>query len=281
LSSVLPSGVALTGLDSAHQLGAVTTGKTAVVDGLNNADLDWLGSAKPLVTATVSGPGGRSAADSRGVDWTAFSRGAEQNKYQVAAESARGFRPGSVVWVKESGSGRVVIDQLSWAAAIPLPAQTALASGLAAALGVAFISGSGSGLLSTDGWKGFASPNNADAPLAYDRDETTRWSSNAVQTPGMYYGVDLGATHTLTRVIWDSALSPGDLPRGLDIQTSADGTTYTTVLSLTAAQVSSMSNAGVLTIPLNSVTTRYLKMIDTGSAPGNYLSLHELYLFGQ
>ena len=41
-----------------------------------------------------------------------------------------------------------------------------------------------------------------------------------------------------------------------------------------------MSNAGVLTIPLNSVTTRYLKMIDTGSAPGNYLSLHELYLFG-
>ena len=281
LSSVLPSGVTLAGLDSAHQLGAVTTGKSAVVDGLNNADLDWLGSARPLVTATVSGSGGTSAADSRGVDWTAFSRGAEQNKYQVAAESTRGFTPGSVVWVKDSGAGRVVIDQLSWPVTIPLPAQTTLASGLAAGLGVAFTAGSGSGLLSTNGWKGFASPNNADAPLAYDRDETTRWSSNAVQTPGMYYGVDLGSTHTLTRIIWDSALSPGDLPRGLDIQTSSDGSTYATVLSLTAAQVSSMSNAGVLTIPLSSVTTRYLKMIDTGSAPGNYLSLHELYLFGQ
>jgi hypothetical protein len=281
LSSVLPAGVTLTGLDSAHQLGAVTTGKSAVVDGLTNADLDWPGSAKPLVTATVSGPGGTSAVDSRGVDWTAFSRGAEQNKYQVAAESARGFTPGSVVWVKESGSGQVVIDQLSWAVSIPLPAQTALAAGLAAGLGVAFTAGSGSGLLSTNGWKGFASPNNAAAGNAFDRNETTRWSSDAVQVPGMYYGVDLGATHTLTRIIWDSALSPGDLPRGLDIQTSQDGTTYTTVASLTAAQVSSMSNAGVLTIPLNSVTTRYLKMIDTGSAPGNYLSLHELYLFGQ
>jgi hypothetical protein len=278
LNSVLPPGVALAALDAAHQLGAVTTGKSAVADGLNNADLDWLGSVRPLVTATVSGPGGTSAADSRGVDWTAFSRGTEQNKYQVAAESARGFTPGSVVWVKDSGSGRVVIDQLSWAAAIPLPAQTALASGLAAGLGVAFTAGSGSGLLSTDGWKGFANPDNADAPLAYDRDETTRWSSNAVQTPGMYYGVDLGATHTLTRIIWDSALSPGDLPRGLDIQTSTDGTTYTTVLSI--PDTSSLSNAGILTIPLNSVTTRYLKMIDTGSAPGNYLSLHELYLFG-
>lgn len=81
-------------------------------------------------------------------------------------------------------------------------------------------------------------------------------------------------------VPWDDSPAPGDLPRGLDIEISSDGTTCTTVLSLTAAQVSSMTNAGVLTIPLNSVTTRYLKMVDTGSA-GNYLSLYELYLFGQ
>jgi beta-galactosidase len=281
LSGVLPAGVALAGLDADHQGGAVTTGNSAVLDGLNNADLDWSFSAAPLVTATVSGPGGISAADSRGVDWSAFASGAEQNKYQVAEESARGFTPGSVVWVKDTGSGRLVIDMLSWPASTPLPAQTTLAAGLAAALGVGFTAGSGSGLLSTAGWTGFASPNNAAAPLAYDRNESTRWSSNALQTPGMYYGVDLGATHTLTRIVWDDSPAPGDLPRGLDLQTSQDGTTYTTVLSLTSAQVSSMSNAGVLTIPLNSVTIRYLKMVDTGSAPSNYLSLYELYLFGQ
>jgi hypothetical protein len=173
----------------------------------------------------------------------------------------------------------VVIDQLRWAVATPLPTQTALAAGIAAGLGVAFTAGSGSGLISTDGWNGFASPNDAEAARAYDRDETTRWSSSAVQTPGMYYGLDMGAPHTLTKIIWDSALSSGDLPRGLDLQTSQDGTTYTAVLSI--PDTSSLSNAGVLTIPLQSVTTRFLKMIDTGSASGNYLSLHELYLFGQ
>ncbi|HEX4290339.1 MAG TPA: discoidin domain-containing protein, partial [Trebonia sp.] len=254
LSGVLPAGVTLAALDAAHQSGAVTTGDSAALDGLNNADLDWPGAANPLVTATVSGPGGTSAADSRGVDWTAFAAGAEQNKYQVAAESARGFTPGSVFWVKKTGSGQVVIDMLSWPAAIPLPAQTTLAAGISAGLGAGFTAGSGSGLLPTTGWTGFASPNNGAAGNAFDRIESTRWSSNALQTPGMYYGVDLGATHTLTRIVWDDSPAPGDLPRGVEIQTSPDGTTYTTVLSLTSTQVSSLTNAGVLTITLNSVT---------------------------
>jgi hypothetical protein len=275
---VLPAGTTLTALDSAHQLGAVTTGKSALADGLSNADLDWLGSATALVTATVSGGGGTSAVDSRGVDWTAFTKGAEQNKYQIAAESARGFRPASALRETRVGKGRVVIDQLRWAVATPLPKHTAVAAGIAASLGVGFNAGSGSGLLPTTGWQGFASPNNGAAHLAYDRDETSRWSSDTRQSPGMYYGVDLGAPHTLTRVIWDSSLSAGDLPPSLDVQTSTDGTTYTTVLSI--PDTSTLSNAGVLTIPLDSVTTRYLKMIDTGSTSGNYLSLHELYLFG-
>jgi hypothetical protein len=278
LAPVLPAGTTLTALDSAHRLGAVTTGKSALADGLSNADLDWLGSATPLVTATVSGGDGTSAVDSRGVDWTAFTKGAEQNKYQVAAESARGFRPASALRETRVGKGRVVIDQLHWAVATPLPKHTAVAAGIAASLGVGFNAGSGSGLLPTTGWQGFANPNNGAAHLAYDRDETSRWSSGTRQSPGMYYGVDLGATHTLTRVIWDSSLSAGDLPPSLDVQISADGTTYTTVLSI--PDTSTLSNAGVLTIPLDSVTTRYLKMVDTGSTSGNYLSLHELYLFG-
>jgi hypothetical protein len=279
LGAVLPTGLTLNTLDAEHQFGAVTTGESALADGLTNADLDWLGAATALVSATVSGGGGTSALASRGVDWTAFTKGVEQNKYQIAAESARGFTPTSVLWETAVGSGRVVIDQLGWAVATPLPAQTALAAGIAAGLGVGFTAGSGSGLIPTAGWVGFASPNNGDAPLAYDRNESTRWSSNTFQTPGMYFGLDMGATHTLTRIIWDSALSAGDLPRGLDIQTSADGSTYATVLSI--PDTSTLSNAGVITIPLQSVTTRYLKMVDTGSASGNYLSLHELYLFGQ
>ncbi|HUN35035.1 MAG TPA: glycoside hydrolase family 2 TIM barrel-domain containing protein, partial [Trebonia sp.] len=65
LGPVLPSDLTLASLDAAHQYGAVTTGKSALVDGLNNADLDWTGSAAPLVTQTVAGSGGTSAIDSR------------------------------------------------------------------------------------------------------------------------------------------------------------------------------------------------------------------------
>jgi hypothetical protein len=279
LAAVLPPGVTLAALDSAHQFGAVTTGTSALADGLTNADLDWPGSATPLVTATVSGSGGKSAVDSRGVNWKSFSTGQEQNKYQVAAESARGFRPASVLWEKQVSKGRVVIDQLRWAVATPLPAQTAVAAGIAAGLGVGFTAGSGSGLISPTGWQGFASVNNGAAHLGYDRDESTRWTSVGRQVPGMYFGVDLGVTRTLTRIIWDAALSANDLPRGLDVQTSSDGTTYTTILSFPDTSI--VSNAGVLTVPLDSVTTRYLKLVDTGSTTSNYLSLHELYLFGE
>jgi hypothetical protein len=281
LGSVLPSDLELTSLDSAHQNGAVITGESAVVDGLNNADLDWPGSASPLVTQTVAGSGGTSAIDSRAVDWSSlYNGGAEQTKFQDAAESTLGFSPGSVVWVKSVGSGQLVIDMLNWPSGSALPAQITLAAGIAAGLGIGFTASSGGTLISTTGWTGFASPNDGDAPLAYDGNLSTRWSSNALQEPGMYYGVDLGGVYALSKIVWDNSPAPGDLPRGLDIQTSSDGVTYTTVLSLTSDQITNMTDSGVLTIGLDSVTTQYLKMVDTGSAPGNYMSLYELYLFG-
>jgi beta-galactosidase len=280
LNGVLPSGTTLASLDSAHQFGALTTGASALLDGLNNADLDWPGGGSPLVTATVSVSGGTSAADSRGVNWTELIEGVEQTMYQNVLESELGFTSASVFLAASAGSGQIVIDMLNWPTALPLPSQTTLAAGLAAGLGIGFTESSVTPLLSTAGWVGFASPNNAAAPNAYDRNLLTRWTSNTSQTPGMYYGVDLGATHTLTEIVWDNAPAPTDLPRSLDIQTSPDGTTYTTVLSLTSAQVTSMTEAGVLMIPVDSVTTQYLKLLNTGSA-SYYLSLYELYLFGE
>jgi beta-galactosidase len=284
LSGVLPSGTTLASLDSSHQLGALTTENSALLDGLNNADLDWSGSASPLVTETVSVSGGTSAADSRGVDWTMLIDGVEQTMYQNVLESELGFTPASVFLAAVTGSGRVVLDMLNWPSSLPLPSQTALAAGIAAGLGIGFVESSGSGLLSTTGWTGFASPNNGAAPDAYDGNLTTRWSSNAPDAPGMYFGLDLGATHTLTKIIWDNSPAPTDMPISLDIQTSPDGTTYTTVLSLTAAEVTSMTESGVLTIPLDGVTTQYLKLLQTGTVAAGqhdyYLSLYELYLFG-
>ena len=63
----------------------------------------------------------------------------------------------------------------------------------------------------------------------------------------------------------------------MQVQSSLDGQNFTTVLTI--ADTTSLVNGGVLTLTLGSVSTQYIKIIDTGSAPGNYLSLHEIYVY--
>jgi beta-galactosidase len=278
VGDIAPAGVSLTPVDAGHQLGAVNTGADAYADGLNNADLDWIGSTAPLVQYSVSGRNGSSAVDTRAVDWTAFVQGAEQNKYGAARNSTVGFTPGSALWSSPVGSGRILFDQLGWSVALPLPKQTGVLASIAAGLGVAFDTGVGTGLLSTDGWTPFTNPDSGQGAQAYDRDSSTRWSSIALQQPGMYYGVDFGAVHTINRIVWDDALAPGDLPNGVKVEISTNGTDYTTVL--TVSDVSSVSSAGVMTLSLTPVAARYLRMTDLGST-GGYLSLYELYVYAQ
>ncbi len=215
------------------------------------------------------------------MDWTAFSKGAEQNKYQVAAESADGFVPASVLWTTSVGSGRVLVDQLLWGTATPLPAQTTLAAGIAAGLGIAFTAGSGAGLLPTTGWVGFASPNNGAAASGYDRDDSTRWSSDALQAPGMYYGLDLGAVHTIGHIVVGRLARDRRRAGGPADPDLLRRRPPTTTVAQHPEHRQPDRRTGVLTIPLDPpLATRYLKMIDTGTA-GTYMSLYELYLFGQ
>lgn len=281
IASALPSGVTLQPVDSAHQFGGLVTGASPLTGGITNADLNWPAGGPAVATYSVSGPGGRSAIDTLAVNWSALAKGAEQNKYAAALESERGFVPGSVLWEATVGRGTVLIDQLGWRTGSALPAQVGLAASLAASLGVEFVAGAGSGLLPTTGWTAFVNPPPGENPKnAYDRNPSTRWSSDALQQPGMYFGLDLGAPHNLTKIIWDSSESPGDCPKGLQLQVSLDNASWATVLTI--PNTSSLVNAGVLTLNLSpSVEARYFKILDTASAPGNYLSLHEIYVYAQ
>jgi hypothetical protein len=97
----------------------------------------------------------------------------------------------------------------------------------------AFGSGGGVRVASDDGLDGLRQPASGENPRnAYDRNPSTRWSSDALQQPGMYFGLDLGAPHNLTKIIWDSSESPGDCPKGLQLQVSLDNVTWTTVLTI-------------------------------------------------
>jgi len=276
VAAFLPGGASLAAVDSAHQHGAVVTGDSPLTAGLSNADLDWPGGGAALVAHTLKARGGTAAVATRAVDWSQFSAGNEQTKYGKAAHSTLGFSAGTALWHGPLGKGTVVVDQLLWPVKSALPAQTGLATTLAANLGVAFAAGSGSGQLPTTGWKGFTNPATGNPANAFDRNPSTRWSTDTLRQPGMYYGLDLGAVHRVEKIIWDASASSGDCPSAADLQVSTDNSTWTTVLSL--ADTSPYITGGVMTLTFDPVDARYLKVVNT-EAGGLYMSVHEIYVY--
>ncbi len=96
----------------------------------------------------------------------------------------------------------------------------------------------------------------------------TRWSS-AFSDP-QWLEVDLGATHTISHVAlnWEAAYA-----KAFQIQTSTDGTNWTTIYSTTTG------TGGVQTIPVSG-SGRYVRMYGTQRATGYGYSLWEFQVFG-
>jgi hypothetical protein len=115
-----------------------------------------------------------------------------------------------------------------------------------------------------------SSTENAGTPAAnaVDGNTGTRWSS-AFSDP-QWIQVDLGATATISQVIlnWESAYATA-----YQIQTSANGTTWTTVYSTTT------STGGVQTLTVSG-SGRYVRMNGTARATGYGYSLWEFQVYG-
>jgi fibronectin type 3 domain-containing protein len=106
------------------------------------------------------------------------------------------------------------------------------------------------------------------AANAVDGNTGTRWSS-AFSDP-QWLQVDLGATHTIAQVIlnWESAYA-----KAFQIQTSTDGTNWTTIYSTTTG------TGGTQTIPVTG-TGRYVRMYGTQRATQYGYSLWEFQIYG-
>jgi fibronectin type 3 domain-containing protein len=106
------------------------------------------------------------------------------------------------------------------------------------------------------------------AANAVDGNTGTRWSS-AFSDP-QWVQVDLGASHAINRVLlnWETAYG-----RAYQIQTSPDGSAWTTVFSTTTG------DGGVDDIALNT-TGRYVRMYGTQRATQYGYSLWELQVYG-
>ncbi|RCG28583.1 DUF1080 domain-containing protein [Sphaerisporangium album] len=107
------------------------------------------------------------------------------------------------------------------------------------------------------------------ASAAVDASTTTRWSS-AFSDP-QWIQVDLGATYTINRVrlVWEAAYGSA-----YQIQTSPNGTTWTTARSITGGNGGEDDNTGL------NASTRYVRIYGTTRATAYGYSLFTFEVYG-
>ena len=110
-----------------------------------------------------------------------------------------------------------------------------------------------------------------DPAAIVDGDASTRWTSDAAQTPGQQIQVDLGRATHFDQVALDAGGNVGDYARGYRVEVSKDGTAWSTVATGTPT-------GQLTTIDVGQVTARYLRVTQTGTA-GSWWSVADLRLY--
>ena len=121
-------------------------------------------------------------------------------------------------------------------------------------------------------WKLTASHKPADAWLATDGNPTTRYTTGTPQVPGMWFQIELPQEAKIVGLQLDSVESANDYPRGYKLEISSDGEKWKQIAA-------GKGIAGVTDIQFPVESAKFLRIIQTGSATGNYWSIHELRVF--
>lgn len=119
-------------------------------------------------------------------------------------------------------------------------------------------------------WKLSASLNPERLQNALDGNPSTRWDTKSFQKPGMWFEVELPKETTIAGLLLDTTGSGNDYPRGYDVQLSNDGKTWGNPI------VSGKGTSAVTEIQFPPTKTRFIRITQTGSAKGNFWSIHEL-----
>jgi F5/8 type C domain len=130
-------------------------------------------------------------------------------------------------------------------------------------------SGSGTGQLSDSGWTASSNTNSssADAPQnAIGGTSGSRFSSDADQTPGMWWEVNMGSQQAFTEVELNSGSNTGDYARGYDVEVSNDGTKWTPVYFATGS-------SSPETADFSPQTAQYIRILLTASSSTNWWSM--------
>jgi hypothetical protein len=102
---------------------------------------------------------------------------------------------------------------------------------------------------------------------ALDGKPDTRWSSRALQQPGMWFELDLNEIRTVSRLALDTTGSPNDYPRGYVVRLSTDRQQWVEVARRD-------QNNAALDVSFAPRPARYLRIEQTGSADRWWWSIH-------
>ena len=119
------------------------------------------------------------------------------------------------------------------------------------------------------GWSSTASAGTS--ANALDGSATTRWTTSANQSGSEWIRLDLGANTLFNRLSIDNSNNAGQYPRNINIETSANGTTWLSVANQPGAD-------GVTTAKFSPQVARYVRVTQTATAAALW-SVGEINLF--
>jgi hypothetical protein len=102
---------------------------------------------------------------------------------------------------------------------------------------------------------------------ALDGNPNTRWSTRAIQQPGMWFELDLNQVRTVSGLALDTAVSPNDYPRGYAISLSTDRGNWQSVIR-------NDHNQSALDVTFSPRPARYIRIEQSGYADHWWWSIH-------
>lgn len=120
-------------------------------------------------------------------------------------------------------------------------------------------------------WKVTAAPSRRTAESAVDGNMSTRFSTNEPASPGQWFQVQFPYPKRVKALTLDSTPSKGDYPRKYDVFVSEDGKEWGKPVA------SGFSDNPKTVIQLDKPqVTKYLRIVNQGTAGGLFWSIHEL-----
>lgn len=132
--------------------------------------------------------------------------------------------------------------------------------------------------ISPKNWKAQANFTQEDAPLAFDRDPDTWWSSRVPQKQGQaFFLIDLGRSEELSEALLFAGKYPQDFPRGLLVEVSLDGKEWGKACFLEKVEPRYFWTR----VPFDeSFSARYIKFTQMGEAEYGWpWSMGEVFLY--